>query len=54
MDLCFRCAACVSVCPEDAVDVTEFDVEVSKSCNDCGVCERICPVGAIILKESDQ
>ena len=50
--LCDVCGACVSVCPVDAIIVSEFSVSLNSAvCIDCGNCLVICPARAISRKE---
>ena len=45
---CLRCGACVSVCPELALELKEEGlVHDGDACNLCGICGKICPVGSI-------
>jgi len=47
-DQCLRCGACVAVCPQGALTLTEHGVKVdSDKCVSCGICQKMCPVGAI-------
>ncbi len=49
---CIRCGACVSVCPELALDLKENGLQNdSKKCTSCGICEKICPVRAIKVEK---
>lgn len=46
---CTGCAACMNICPKDAVSMKEDDLGYiyphidSGKCIDCGMCQRICP-----------
>lgn len=45
---CDICGVCVSVCPVDAVSVSEFNVEIDKEkCTECKNCLIVCPAKAI-------
>ncbi len=46
-ELCGHCSACVGVCPENALDLIGYKVEVVGECIDCGNCVDTCPLGAI-------
>lgn len=49
-ELCGVCQACATVCPVNAIDVTEgYIIVVPEKCTGCGVCVKVCPVGAITL-----
>ena len=48
--LCIGCMACVSACPNGAIEVENgkrgFPVpKINKQCKDCGACLCECPVG---------
>jgi ferredoxin len=46
--LCDICGTCVSVCPVDAISVSEFKVSINQeTCIECGRCRQICPARAI-------
>ncbi len=44
---CLRCGGCVSVCPLDALTLTESGIVCSDKCTDCGICAEFCPLSAI-------
>jgi digeranylgeranylglycerophospholipid reductase len=46
-DRCAYCGGCVSVCPVEALTLTETRLTVDASCIDCGDCVAACPVGAL-------
>ncbi len=49
---CLRCGACVSVCPELALDLKEDGVKNdAKKCTTCGICSKVCPPHAITVKK---
>ncbi len=51
---CLRCGGCISVCPNDALELTEHGiVRDEKKCINCGICELFCPVGAIKVKKNE-
>ncbi|NLH18215.1 MAG: 4Fe-4S dicluster domain-containing protein, partial [Phycisphaerae bacterium] len=47
--LCLSCGTCVSICPQQAITMTESPgglllAEIDESsCNECGLCYRVCP-----------
>ncbi|KXB05713.1 hypothetical protein AKJ51_04865 [candidate division MSBL1 archaeon SCGC-AAA382A20] len=48
-DLCSECLLCSSVCPFDAISVTEEgepEIDIS-DCQLCGICAGVCPSGSI-------
>jgi Fe-S-cluster-containing hydrogenase component 2 len=49
-ELCGICQACATVCPVNAIEVTEnYVIVLPEKCTGCGVCVPVCPVGAITL-----
>lgn len=49
---CLRCGGCISVCPKEALELTEQGIiRDEEKCISCGICERFCPVGAIGVKK---
>lgn len=47
-ELCDVCGTCVSVCPVDAILVTEFKVNIdNEKCIECMNCLKVCPIKAI-------
>lgn len=46
---CIGCAACIPVCPEEAISMEDkIHIDEAK-CTGCGICIPTCPVGAIKL-----
>ena len=46
--LCTGCGQCVSVCPQDAIALSEGLALIDEDrCSGCGLCRQACPVGAI-------
>lgn len=44
---CGYCGACVSICPNSSLELTENVAILNEDkCDDCGRCEIICPLGA--------
>lgn len=50
-DKCMRCGACVGVCPENAIFLREFTLEIDDSCTGCELCVKGCPVDALEMRE---
>lgn len=50
---CGYCGACVSVCPNDAIDLIETFIEIDGRCVDCGICTRACPMGALEIENEE-
>lgn len=49
-ELCGVCQACATVCPVNAIEVTEnYIIIIPEKCTGCGICVKVCPVGAIAL-----
>lgn len=45
---CDFCGTCVSVCPTDAIELYESQIEiVASKCIDCKNCIKICPINAL-------
>ena len=47
--LCDRCGTCISVCPCDALLLTDALTVSTEVCTGCGTCVDICPVRALSL-----
>ncbi len=51
-EICGYCGACVSVCPEGALELVDAYLTVETTCINCGICEKVCPLGALeVVKE---
>ncbi len=46
---CTGCAACISICPMDAIDIKDVKAHVNETCIECRVCISACPQGALYL-----
>jgi len=45
---CLMCGGCISVCPQDAIEMREnYAFVIEEKCVGCGICVKACPVGAI-------
>jgi ferredoxin len=51
-EICGYCGACVSVCPQGALELIDAYLTVDTSCTDCHLCVKVCPLGA--LEASDE
>ncbi|MDW7679629.1 MAG: 4Fe-4S binding protein [bacterium] len=52
MDLCDFCGSCVSVCPEDAIELFEARLEIDHDkCTECLRCIKVCPFRALEVKQ---
>jgi len=51
-EVCGYCGACVSVCPNGALELIDAFLTVDNdSCTNCGICAKICPLGALEIKD---
>jgi len=47
-ELCDLCGVCVSVCSDDAIELTEFDLIINeRKCTMCIKCVKVCPFEAL-------
>jgi ferredoxin len=46
-EICGYCGACVSVCPQGALELIDAYLTVDESCSDCRLCVKVCPLGAL-------
>ncbi|WOF15826.1 ferredoxin [Methanoplanus sp. FWC-SCC4] len=52
-EVCCYCGACISVCPEGALELIDAYLSVeNETCKMCNICVRVCPLGA--LEASDE
>ncbi len=52
-DICGYCGACVSVCPENAIELIDLHLNIDyQTCKNCLSCVKVCPLGA--MQTSDQ
>ncbi|MBR1822678.1 MAG: 4Fe-4S binding protein [Ruminococcus sp.] len=47
-DDCVGCGACLSVCPQNCIDLAEKAEIRQQNCLHCGNCAEICPAGAVM------
>mgnify|MGYP003313006538 CR=1 FL=1 len=48
---CFGCAACIAVCPLDALELEGIlAIGSEELCTHCDLCIRVCPVNALEIK----
>lgn len=49
IEKCGYCGACVSVCPNNSLELIESRVIIENNkCDDCGRCSIVCPLGAFL------
>ena len=48
-NVCDYCAACVTVCPVDCIEVREYAINIiDEVCIDCDLCVFICPIDVLV------
>ena len=48
---CFGCAACIAVCPLDALELEGIlAIVIEEKCTHCDLCIPVCPVNALEIK----
>ena len=51
-DRCFGCAACIAVCPFNALELDDIlAIPMEEKCTHCDLCVPVCPVNALDIKE---
>jgi ferredoxin len=50
IEKCGYCGACVSVCPNNVLELTESEIIVADNCKNCGICSVVCPLGALVVE----
>lgn len=51
IEKCGYCGACISVCPNGSLELTENKIIIENNkCDDCGRCSIICPLGAFLAE----
>lgn len=53
-DNCGYCGACVAVCPQQILELTENEVTKGIGCDECGNCTIVCPMGAFTRRMSHE
>lgn len=53
-EVCGYCGACVSVCPQGALELVDAYLTVNDDCTSCGICARVCPLGALEVEHEEQ
>jgi ferredoxin len=48
--LCDQCATCISVCPSDALLLTDHLEVDAQKCTSCSTCVNVCPFGALSIE----
>jgi len=53
-EICGYCGACVSVCPEGALELVDAYLTVDTgACIGCGLCTKACPLGALEVTDEE-
>ncbi|MBN2734010.1 MAG: 4Fe-4S binding protein [Methanomicrobiaceae archaeon] len=53
-EVCGYCGACVSVCPEGAIELIDAYLSVdNENCKLCKICVRVCPLGALEVSDEE-
>ncbi|WP_048131081.1 4Fe-4S binding protein [Methanolacinia petrolearia] len=53
-EICGYCGACVSVCPEAALELVDAYLEIdAEKCKNCRICVRVCPLGALGVSDEE-
>jgi len=50
-DNCGYCGACVTVCSQQILELTENEVTKGIGCDECGNCTIVCPMGAFTRED---
>lgn len=53
-ELCGYCGACVSVCPLNLLQLSEFKIHKKDGCSFCQKCVMVCPLGAVKGELNDE
>lgn len=48
---CDECGTCISVCPENALHLTNNLIVDKHKCIGCSKCVKVCPVSALALQD---
>ncbi|MDD3406611.1 MAG: 4Fe-4S binding protein [Methanomicrobium sp.] len=53
-EVCGYCGACVSVCPEGAIELVDAYLSVdNENCKTCRICVKVCPLGALEVSDEE-
>ena len=53
-EVCGYCGACVSVCPEGAIELIDAYLSVdNENCKLCKICVKVCPLGALEVSDEE-
>lgn len=50
-EICDECGTCISVCPANALLLTDVLSVDASVCTSCGTCVRVCPFGALSIQK---
>lgn len=54
LSICDECGTCISVCPADALLLTQSLTAEAAKCTSCGRCVSTCPFGALALTNKEK
>ncbi len=52
-NICDKCGTCISVCPENALELIDLLVLNHEACCECQNCVAVCPFGALRLSDKE-
>ena len=53
--LCDFCGTCVSVCPHDAIELFEAQLQIDKiKCTVCELCVKVCPLRVLEVNRNEK
>ncbi len=52
IEKCKGCAACVQICPLDAIRLVKKKAVIGEACSECGACIKVCPEGALFSEDA--
>lgn len=51
---CGYCGSCVTVCPENFIELNENGLTIKEECTNCGNCTYVCPLGALMVRNDNE
>lgn len=53
-ELCDLCGACLSVCPENCMEIIHFTLKIdAEKCIKCQKCIKVCPFKSLEMEKND-